>query len=687
MQVKEIPFYQFLEGSDKRFIIPVYQRDYSWTKKNCQKLWDDMLILGNCQRPDHFLGTIVGIVSNYAEYVIIDGQQRLTTISIFLLALHNFLKTKINKTEEENRLENQLLEFLIDKYSKDQARRIRLKPNKQDEVFFNDLFKDSTNNSANISSNIINNYNFFGEKIKNCEKSPQDLFNYFRKLKIILIDLVRGIDDPQLIFESLNSTGVDLESSDLIRNYILMDLEPEKQEKFYQKYWIEIEKLVEDRFESFIQNYLIFKNKSWIKSDDIYENFKKFAKENFAKESYSYNKEEILQDLIYYAKIFSIIFQITKHKNFEINNCLQRICELDFNVADPYFLDVFTDLDLGILSEKDVVKIIKTIESFAFRKNFVDNTTQGLNKFFITLAKEIKKEKDWQQNYLDILNYILLSKSGSIKFPNDDDFENALINKEVYKTKNRFYLLSAIENHKSAFKVEIDDLEIEHIMPQNLTKDWQQKLGENYAEIHKKYLHTLGNLTLATSKQNKILSNLSKEEKDKIDFQTSKLKLNFRLEENKIWNDQTIIERAKILAAEAKQIWQYPTTNYQKIVIEDEVFDLTSEDDLSGSKPAFICFEKENIRFELKSWRDFLKVFCKFFYEMFPVEFNGATEKNELKSYFDKNNIRSPLEFSENKFIESNLGSMSILYLAKKICKSVGYEAEDVIFKLKKEKK
>jgi uncharacterized protein with ParB-like and HNH nuclease domain len=257
------------------------------------------LILADNQRPDHFLGTIVGIVNNYAEYVIIDGQQRLTTVSIFLLALHNFLKNKIDKNEDENRLENQLLEFLIDKYSKDQDRRIRLKPNKQDEKFFNDLFDNIPERKLEISSNIVNNYNFFSEKIQNCTIAPQDLFNFFRKLKIILIDLVRGIDDPQLIFESLNSTGIDLESSDLIRNYILMDLEPEKQEKFYQKYWLEIEKLVEDRFEIFVQNYLIFKYKSWIKSDDVFESFKKFVKENFAQD-----KEKILQDLIYYAKIF-----------------------------------------------------------------------------------------------------------------------------------------------------------------------------------------------------------------------------------------------------------------------------------------------------------------------------------------------------------------------------------------------
>jgi uncharacterized protein with ParB-like and HNH nuclease domain len=681
MQVKEIPIYQFLEGSDKRFIIPVYQRDYSWTKKNCQKLWDDMLILANSQRPDHFLGTIVGIVSNYAEYVIIDGQQRLTTISIFLLSLHNFLKNKIDKSEEENRLESQLLEFLIDKYSKDQARRIRLKPNKQDEVFFNNLFKDSEEKKSEISSNIINNYNFFSEKIHNCEIAPQDLFNYFRKLKIILIDLVRGIDDPQLIFESLNSTGVDLESSDLIRNYILMDLEPEKQEQFYQKYWLEIEKLVEDEFEIFVQNYLIFKNKSWIKSDDVYENFKKFVKENFAQD-----KEKILQDLIYYAKIFSIIFQITKHKNSEINNCLKRFCELDFSVAVPYFLDIFTDLDLGILSEENVIKIIKTIESLAFRKNFVDNTSQGLNKLFITLAKEIKKEKDWQENYLDIFNFILLSKSGSTKFPTDDDFENAFINKEVYKTKNKFYLLSAIENYKSAFKIEIDDLEIEHIMPQNLTRDWQQKLGENYEEIHKKYLHTLGNLTLTTSRQNKVLSNLSKEEKDKIDFQTSKLKLNFRLEENKIWNDKTIVERAKILALEAKEIWQYPKTNYKKIIIEDEIFDLTSEDDFTGRRPSFISFGNNELEEDIKSWPIFLVKLCSFLYKNSPTLFEKAMVNNGLKDYFQKDAERTFKEFDENKFVLTYLLTKTVILFAKKLCKAVNYDLENVKFKLNKQK-
>jgi hypothetical protein len=247
-------------------------------------------------------------------------------------------------------------------------------------------------------------------------------------------------------------------------------------------------------------------------------------------------------------------------------------------------------------------------------------------------------------------------------------------------------LLSAIENNKSAFKIEIDDLEIEHIMPQNLTKDWQQKLGENHEEVHKKYLHTLGNLTLTTSRQNKILSNLLKEEKDKIDFQTSKLKLNFKLEENKIWNDKTIVARAKILALEAKQIWQFPQTNYKKIAIEDEIFDLTSEDDFTGRRPSFISFGNNELEEDIKSWPIFLVKLCSFLYKNSPTLFEKAMVSNGLKDYFHKDAERTFKEFDENKFVLTYLLTKTVILFAKKLCKAVNYDLENVKFKLNKQK-
>lgn len=336
MQVQQLPIYQFLEGSGKSFIIPVYQRDYAWTRINCQKLWDDLVDLKNNTRVDHFLGTLVTIGSGFQEYTVIDGQQRLTTTSILLIALHTFLKNKEEKTDEEKVLSEQILDFLINKYSPEKDKRIRLKPNKQDKEYFENLF--SNGNAENVNSNIVSNYNFFYEKIKSEILSPQEVFDAFRKLKIVLIDLVRGQDDPQLIFESLNSTGVDLTAGDLIRNYILMDLQPVEQEKMYKTYWINIEKLTENIAE-FVRNYLIFKTKTWVKKDDVYTVFKKFSLETFSRD-----KESVLKDLLYFSEIYGWLVQINKYPNNIVNKKLERLNKLEFTVSHPYLMDVFNDL-------------------------------------------------------------------------------------------------------------------------------------------------------------------------------------------------------------------------------------------------------------------------------------------------------------------------------------------------------
>lgn len=676
MQVQQLPIYQFLEGSGKSFIIPVYQRDYAWTRINCQKLWDDLFDLKNNARVDHFLGTLVTIGSGFQEYTIIDGQQRLITTSILLIALHNFLKNKEEKTNEEKVLAEQILDFLINKYSPEKDKRIRLKPNKQDKEYFENLFTNE--NSENVNSNIVSNYNFFYEKIKSEILSPQEIFDAFRKLKIVLIDLVRGQDDPQLIFESLNSTGVDLTAGDLIRNYILMDLQPVEQEMMYKYYWIKIEKLTENIAE-FVRNYLIFKTKISVKKDDVYSMFKKFSMGTF-----NWNKESILKDLLYFAEIYSWLVQINKHPNNTINKQLERLNKLEFTVSRPYLLDVFNDLKNNIISEETTKEILKIIESYAFRKILVDNTTQGLNKMFITLSKEIKKEKSWKEDYLNILSYIILEKKFSQKLPTDQDFENSLITKEVYRlqAKNRNFLLESLENYKSAYPVNVDELTIEHIMPQTLTKEWENKLGDNWQEIHKKYLHTLWNLSLTA--KNTELSNNTFENKQQIDFQTSRLKLNFKLEGITIWNEEKIIERAKDLIKNAKEIWPFPKTTYKKTIPEEQIFDLTSEDNFSGSKPSRLYIEDDEKGIELSTWRDLLTNCCKFLHDFSPTQFLEIQNSQEFKWYFDKKKpLRHPIEFMPNKFVEGNISANGIITFLSKVCKRLNYPAENISFSIK----
>lgn len=679
MQVQQLPIYQFLEGSGKSFVIPVYQRDYAWTKINCQKLWNDLIDLNNNSRSDHFLGTLVTIGSGFQEYTVIDGQQRLTTVSLLLKALHKFLEKKEDKNEEEIVLIEQLLDFLINKYSKEQHKRIRLKPNKQDKEFFENLFEKS--NNLDVDSNIINNYNFFLDKISSNILTPKQIFDSFRKLKIVLIDLVRGQDDPQLIFESLNSTGVDLTSGDLIRNYILMDLEPVEQEKLYKQYWIEIEKL-SGNIAEFIRNYLIFKQRTWVKKADVYSVFKDYALNNFKQD-----KEAILKNLLDFAELFSWFVQIKEYKDLEINKKLARLNKLEFTICYPYLFDIFNDVKLGNINEKNIVEILTIIESYAFRKILVDNTTQGLNKMFITLSKEIKKEDSWKEEYVNILNYILLEKRVSQKFPNNEEFENTLINKEVYKlqAKNKNFLLESLENYDSAYPLNIDKLTVEHIMPQTLTKEWKNKLGGNWQEIYNKYLHTLGNLSLTA--KNSELSNNSLESKQQIDFQTSKLKLNYKLENQTNWNEEIILERAKSLIKNAEEIWPYPKTTYSKPIPEEQTFDLESEDSFSGSKPSRLFFENDELGIELKTWRDLLLKTCNFLYKFSPTEFIKVETSDEFKWLFEVDKkLPNALEFADGHFMEVGLSANHIIRILKRICERMNYPADSIVFSLKNTK-
>ena len=678
MNVIHLPIYQFLEGSGKSFVIPVYQRDYAWTKINCQKLWDDIVDLSYQGRNDHFLGTLVTIGSGFQEYTIIDGQQRLTTISIMLIALHNYLKQQDQLPQQEQFLSEQVLEFLINKYAPEKHQRIRLKPNQQDQTSFASLFEDDR--SFDGQSNIINNYKFFYDKISSGQLSPSQFFQSFQKLKIVLIDLVREQDDPQLIFESLNSTGVDLTAGDLIRNYILMDLPPIEQDQMYKNYWLKIENLVGNLAE-FVRNYLIYQEKVSVKRDDVYTVFKKFAVKQF-----NNDKETIVKDLLYFAEIYSWLVQIRSHNNTGINHRLLRLNKIEFTVCHPYLFDVFNDLKQGFLTEDAVTEILAIIESYAFRKIIVDNSTQGLNKMFITFSKEIKKETSWKSSYLEILKFKILEKTASQRFPNNQEFETALIYKEIYRTqsKNKNFLLESLENHNSSYKVNLEELTIEHIMPQKLTKDWKESLGDNWQEIHKKYLHTLGNLSLTAKNQQ--LSNQSWEDKQAIDYQESKLKLNFKLDRATQWKEEEIVKRGKRLAQEALQIWSYPETKYEKNQPDEQLFDLSSEDSFSGSKPAYLYIENEDA-IKLKTWKDLLVYVCRYLYDFSPTEFKHLQNSPEFRWNFDiEKPLRRATEFAENNYVEGNISANGTITFLGKLCERMNYPPEKISFSVKNQK-
>ncbi len=676
MQVKKIPIYEFLEGRNKSFVIPVYQRDYAWKINNCKKLWEDILYLQQSGKPSHFLGALVNIYNNQEEWMVIDGQQRLTTISLLLLALGNYLKVKPDKKPSEADLQEDILDYyLINKRCKHKSQRIRLKPNKRDKSYFESLFE--TSDVQKNDSNIIQNYLFFYDKVSTCQILPSEIFELFKKLEIVNIELEKNIDDPQLIFESLNSTGVDLTDGDLIRNYILMDLDQDKQEHLYNEYWIKIEQL-SGNVANFIRAFLMYTLHKDITQSNraIYNEFKQYSEAKFSRDSY-----KILKHLLKYAEIYSYFVNHSQHPDKDINQAIHRLYRLEFTVCHPFLLDVFDLFTQNVLNVSDVLNIIQLIESYAFRKILVDYTTQGLNKFFLTLSKEIKKENGWKDNYFQIMAFIIKNKSARQKIPTDDEFRETLIYKEIYKlkAKNRDFLLESLENYNSPYKIDVQELTTEHIMPQKLNQKWKIALGNKFAEIHAKYLHTLGNLSLTA--KNRSLSNKDFQTKQKIDFESSKLKLSCELKNIEEWNEEAIIKRASLLAEEAIKIWKYPESNFSKDIEEEKVYyDFHEETDFRGTKPKTLIVGET--KYKIKTWRDVLRTICQILFNQSPTEFKFIMNSSELSRYFseqkDDAKLRCPIEFSDSYFVESNQSSNSIISFCCKICQKLDFDTENI---------
>ncbi|MGL4759579.1 MAG: DUF262 domain-containing protein, partial [Patescibacteria group bacterium] len=559
MDVQELKLSRFLEGYDKNFIIPVYQRDYAWKRADCQKLWNDLLTLVNQGDKTHFLGTIVTINTGRDKYSVIDGQQRLTTSTLLLLAINAFLSkiSESDRTTEEQKLIVQVQDFLINKYETNNNTKIKLKPNKQDNDSFVKLFNKDYSSSEN---NIYSNFRFFLDKFEIEKANPYMIFDAFKNLTIVSIVLDSNKDNPQLIFESLNSTGVDLEEADLIRNYILMDLDPQIQEKYYNQYWNQIEKNVGNVTE-FFRVYLIYKSANNVRSFEIYTFFKQFIKNTHL------NKEEILHELLNTSVLYGSIVGIKEYENTKIKDQLNQLQNLEFTVANPFLLDLFVDLRDQLITTDQAVKVINTLISHTFRKLLVDNSTQGFNKFYMILAREIKKNDYWKDRYYDIFCYLLLNRKSATRFPTDNELYSNLKFKDLYnlKSKNRNFLLQNLENFNHPYKLTyetIESLTVEHILPQNLKIEDISRLGEDYKELHKQYVHTIGNLTLTA--KNSELSNNDLETKQQIDFLISRLTLTMNLDQKtEIWGPQQIEQRTRDLTSKMIKIWQYPTTDYQ----------------------------------------------------------------------------------------------------------------------------
>ena len=682
-------FLEFFEGSKKRFIIPVYQRNYDWRIEHCEQLYNDLLDVVKYNFRNHFLGSIVYVFDEYKpgrELLIIDGQQRIATISLLLLAIHNLLE-KGEVISESKSLKEEINElYLIDKFAKEE-KRIKLKPVKADNQAFLKLYNNDPEDYI-LSSNITKNYFYFLNKIKENEISIDDLFEAIKRLMIVDIRLNIRDDDPQLIFESLNATGLGLTQADLVRNFILMGKPKDIQEKYYEAYWNPIEKNTQYRVDSFIRDYLTLKERIIPKKDKVYVGFKKYVYKNYSNE----NIEFLLKDLLKFSKYYRRI-AFSQDSNSEINKILKRINRLDVTVSYPFLLEIFDYYESNTISKNDLINILCTIETYAFRRLICNVPTNALNKVFMTLGREIKKHTDFKEKYFEIFKYTLINKKYSQRFPEDEEFSEMLKTRDIYnfKSKNKLHLLERLENYDNVEKVSVEELlnegklNIEHIMPQTLSVKWKESLGENWEEIHNKYLNTLGNITLTG--YNSKMSNKPFLEKRDIEkgFKDSKLSLNKFLRNVDYWNENTIIRRANKLKNVALKIWSYPKTDYVSLEQEANQFNLSEDYNFTGEKIKSFIFLSQT--YTVKSWKDFYQTLAINLYDLAPDIFIDFLSDGDFtdgrKLISDKmEDLRNPLKVTDNIYLESNLSAESIVSMARLMLRKYDIGEDEVVVNL-----
>ncbi len=606
------------KSQEKQFVIPIYQRVYSWEKEQCKQLWDDIIKTGgNDQIEGHFIGSIVFVhdgiyTTNYNELLIIDGQQRLTTITLLLIALRDHLN------DEDEFLEKFSCQKIQNRYliSSDEKgdKRFKLILSDSDKDTLLSLIDKDKRKPSEPSLKIMENFKFFEEWIRKNTDKLETIFKGLEKLMVVEISLERNKDNPQLIFESMNSTGKDLTQTDLIKNYILMGLEPEKQKIFYEKYWRAMEedfKQNETLFNQFVRHYLTIKTREIPNINKVYKAFKRYQQER------GIETEALLQDLQKYCRYFCrIVFK--KEADKDLNKALSFLVDLEMDVVYPLLLELYSDYKDGVLSKADFIPIIYLIESYLVRRAVCGLATNSLNKIFPFVTKKIDKDQ-----YLESIkaHFLSLEKTTG-KFPKDSEFKDSFITKELCssnKTEKARYYLERLENFDTKEPVNTQECTTEHIMPKKLDEKWKRDLGENFQEIHEKYLHTIGNLTL-TGYNQKYSNNSFQEKRDmEKGFKQSSLRLNQSLKDLESFGEEKIKKRANDLADWALKIWTYPKLDAetlekykQKGKKEKKVYDLSSYKFGSHSRELFDILSKEIKALDERITESFMKAYITY---------------------------------------------------------------------------
>lgn len=607
-----------------QFVVPIYQRLYSWQEAECAQLWADIIRAGST--PDlrsHFTGSIVYVAKDQATNtsaepdLIIDGQQRVTTVTLILAALAAHLDTLPEQDREPRdgfspkKIRNR---FLLND-DEDGERQFKLILSQSDKAALIAILQGAEP-AADTVTRITENYEYFQRKLADPKADLAVVSKGLDKLVVVDVELERGVDNPQLVFEAMNSTGKKLSQADLIRNYVLMDLPPKQQEKLYSAYWrpmeLEFAGAGEGQFDEFVRHYLTIKSGEIPRLDGIYDAFKDHATA-FTKADETI--ESLVIELRQYAKRY-VAMALGKETDAKLLRAFKDLDQIKADVVYPFLLEVYTDYDLGILTSDDVLDIVDLVTSYIFRRAVCRIPTNSLNKTFAGFSASVRKDR-----YLDSVKAQFLSMKSYRRFPSDSEFEAGLKANDLYNFRRRSYFLRMLENCGRKEHVTVEDYTIEHILPQNenLSADWRNALGEDWQEVQAKYLHTLGNLTLTGYNSEYSDHPFAKKRDMEGGFRDSPLRLNKGLGQLETWNADEIEERAARLASDALKIWTRPVLA-EETLAEFEgkrtESDFTIEDHPhllpQPRKALFDKFSAEVLALDPGITRQFLKLYVAF---------------------------------------------------------------------------
>lgn len=656
MKASETKLQPILEGT-KQYVVPLFQHSYDWNKKEWEVLWNDIIELCEMDNPrTHFIGSIVtmpaiSVPEGVTKYLLIDGQQRLTTIFILLSLLRDNAK-QIPQQELTEEINNTLL---VNPYKKD-SDYFKLQPTQVDRISFQKLIQSESIDNQN--NNIINAYKYFERKFR--QKSSLNIQTVKKIIvsNLSVVSIVLDLDDnPHLVFESLNAKGRPLTQSDLIRNYFIMKIHINEQEKIYSQYWKPMQDNLGESLTEFIRHYLM-KGGGQVKQNDVYFSLKDIVNKG--------NALECLKDLAIFAKYYQKLLCPKCEVNINIRRALNRLSHIEVTTAYPFLLNCYDDYSQKKITADEFINILKILENFMIRRFVCNVPTNQLNKIFPPLYSHVQSQN--LSNFVDGIKSILQNKS----YPKDAEFKARLLDAKLYGAgdraiKAKLILESIEESYDHKEQVSFDDLSIEHVMPQTLTEYWQNHLGDDWEITHELLLHTIGNLTLTA--YNPELSNDDFENK-RNRLGNSHLEINKYFKDKSSWKKEDIEERSQHLTEIVLSFWPY---------FGDETTTERDKGDVTGTAPKELLILGQ--RFSVQTWRDVLENTMNTIAELEPEKFEQIMQQFPRFVGRDKNRFRAVRKLKNDTFIEVNMSAKSIQSLCFQALEVIELTVDDWVVK------